>query len=367
MWYRIRRWFNAIAIDDPITYRLASILQLAMLAVLAAAIITFPLAFSASSSLTGQLMNVLANLLALPCIAIALILLRRGQLGSSVVVFTAGFLVAAVIGFVPTGLRAASGYLVVLTVPITLAGLLANRWGLWLVGGMSVLLVILLAILEHLTPHLVGFAPPSGDTTGNVVGMFAVTIGVLIICFLQFGTALRDALHAALAREAELDRLRANLETLVTERTAALETTVSQLQASQTTIRELGAPILPVAPGVLVAPLVGTLDSSRTASLNTKILEAVQQQRAQMVIFDITGVPLIDTQVAQSLLQIAGAVQLLGAQVVVVGIRAEVAQTMVTLEVDLSSIATFPNLQAALQARVLPTPAPSRHPMPSSG
>jgi rsbT co-antagonist protein RsbR len=366
MWYRARRWLNAIAIDDPITYRLATILQLAMLAVLAAAIITLPLAFTASSSLTGQLLNATANLLGLPFTAIALTMLRRGQVGRSVVVFTSGFLLAAAIAFVPTGLRAASGNLVVLAIPITLAGLLASRWGLWLVGGMSVLLVILIAALERLTPHLVGFAPPAGDSTGNILGMFTVTVGVLLVCFLQFGTALRDALHAALAREAELDRLRANLETLVTERTAALETTVSQLQASQTTIRELGAPILPVAPGVLVAPLVGTLDSSRTANLNTKILEAVQQQRAQMVIFDITGVPLIDTQIAQSLLQIAGAIRLLGAQVSVVGIRAEVAQTMVTLEVDLGSLATFPNLQAALQARVLPMPAPGQYPVPSS-
>jgi anti-anti-sigma regulatory factor len=363
MGYRARRWLNAIAIDDPIAYRLATILQLAMLVVLAAAIITLPLAFTASATLTGQLLNATANLLALPFTAVALTLLRRGQVALSVVVFTAGFLLAAAIGFVPIGVRGGSGNLVVLAIPITLAGLLASRRGLWLVGVMSVLIVITIAVLEHLAPHWVGFAPPAGDPTINIVGMFTVTVGVLIVCFLQFGTALRDALHAALAREEELERLRAALETQVSERTAALEATVSQLQASQTTIREVGTPILPVAPGVLVAPLIGVLDSDRTASVSARILGEVQEQRAHAVIFDITGVPLVDTQIAQDLLRMAGAIRLLGAQVVVVGIRAEVARTMVTLGVDLGSIVTFPNLQAALQALTFAAMAP----MPYSG
>jgi anti-anti-sigma regulatory factor len=358
MWHRLRRWFNTIDIDDPITRRLAAILQVAMLVILAGAIITLPLAFSASSTPTGQLLGVTANLLALPFTAVALTMLRRGRLGASVVVLTSGFLLAAAIGFVPTGVRAAGGNLIAFAIPVTLAGLLADRRGLWLVGGMSVLLVSSMAILERLAPHWVGFAPPVGDPTGNIVGMFVATIGVLIVCFLQFGAALRTALHAALAREAELERLRANLETLVAERTAALEATVGELQASQATIRELGAPILPVAPGVLVAPLIGILDSSRAASLSAKILDEVQRQRAHAVIFDITGVPAVDTQIAQTLLRIAGAVRLLGAEVIIVGIRAEVAQTMVTLGVNLGSIATYPNLQAAIHALTFPTLAP---------
>ena len=363
MGYRARRWLNAIAIDDPIAYRLAVILQLIMLVVLAGAIITLPLAFTASATRTGQLLNATANLLALPCIIGALALLRRGQVAQSVVVFTGGFLLATTIGFVPTGVRGGSGNLIILALPITLAGLLASRRGLWRVSVMSVLIVITIAVLEHLAPHWVGFAPPAGDPTVNIVTMFTMTVGVLIVLFLQFGTALRDALHAALAREEELERLRASLETQVTERTAALEATISQLQASQTTIREVGTPILPVAPGVLVAPLIGALDSERTASLGEKILNEVQEQRAHTVIFDITGVPLVDTQIAQDLLRIAGAIRLLGAQVVVVGIRAEVARTMVTLGVELGSIATFPNLQAAIQALTFAAVAP----MPYSG
>jgi anti-anti-sigma factor len=127
-----------------------------------------------------------------------------------------------------------------------------------------------------------------------------------------------------------------------------LAQTLDDLRASQETLRELSAPIIPVLPGVLVAPLIGALDSTRAAVLTSNILRMVQSHQARYVIIDITGVPFVDTHVAGILMRAAAAVRLLGAQVWLVGIRPEVAQTIVILGIDLQTISTHPDLQAAV-------------------
>jgi len=234
-------------------------------------------------------------------------------------------------------------------VPITLLGLLGGRRGLWVAVGTSIVSVLAIAVLEHQPIPLAGFAPASGDPALIVIAFYILMMTLVGLFLDRFGSALRVTLSEALAREQELERLRATLEVLVADRTAALQVTIDQLQTSQATIRELGAPILPVAPGVLVAPLIGVLDRDRTAVLTSKLLQEVQQQRAHTVILDITGVPLVDTPVAQALLQVAAAVRLLGAAVSVVGIRAEVVAAMVRFGMDLHGVAIFSDLQAALR------------------
>jgi anti-anti-sigma factor len=146
----------------------------------------------------------------------------------------------------------------------------------------------------------------------------------------------------------------------VAARTAELRASVDQLQASQTTIRELGSPVLPVLPGVLVAPLIGAIDTARAADLSAAVLAAVDRVRARSVILDITGVPVVDTHVARALLQVAQAVRLLGAEAVLVGVSAEVAQTLVTLGVDLGAIHVHANLQEAVGALISTTIATAR-------
>jgi anti-anti-sigma regulatory factor len=195
----------------------------------------------------------------------------------------------------------------------------------------------------------VGFAAPLQAPLPNILGLFVAAIGIMTMLLFRFGTSLREALADALAREQELDRLRQELETAVSERTAILQATVDQLQASQATIRAIGAPILPVLPGVLVAPLMGVLDRERADVLSTKLLQEVQEQRAHAVIIDITGMLMVDTQIVEAILRMGSAIRLLGARVFVVGIRAEVAQTLVALDIDLHAIATFQNLQGAIQ------------------
>ncbi|WP_437774887.1 STAS domain-containing protein [Sorangium sp. So ce1097] len=110
----------------------------------------------------------------------------------------------------------------------------------------------------------------------------------------------------------------------------------------------LSAPIVPISQGVLVLPLVGALDSTRAQQVMENLLSKVVERQARVAIIDVTGVPHIDTSSASALLQVAQAVRLLGAQVVLTGIRPEVAQAIVGLGIDLTGIVTRRDLQSGI-------------------
>jgi len=114
------------------------------------------------------------------------------------------------------------------------------------------------------------------------------------------------------------------------------------------TVRGLSSPIVPVLDGILVMPLVGVIDSERASLLIETLLHGVEQYRATMVILDVTGVPIIDTQVARTLLDAARAVKLLGTQTMLVGLRPELAQTIVGLGLDLTGLSTQADLQSGV-------------------
>lgn len=111
----------------------------------------------------------------------------------------------------------------------------------------------------------------------------------------------------------------------------------------------LELPVLTIEDRVLLAPLVGHLDSRRTEALRGRLLEMVASRRAHTVIIDVTGISFIDTAVAKALIDTATAIRLLGARTIVSGIGPSVAQTLVHLNVGLAEIATAPNPEAALR------------------
>ncbi len=113
-------------------------------------------------------------------------------------------------------------------------------------------------------------------------------------------------------------------------------------------LQELSTPLIPISDTVLVMPLIGRIDARRANQILETLLTGIQAQQADLAIIDITGVNLVDTQVAHVLLQAARAVKLLGAQVVLTGLRPEVAQTLVSLGLDLSDIVTRGTLQSGI-------------------
>ncbi len=120
------------------------------------------------------------------------------------------------------------------------------------------------------------------------------------------------------------------------------------IDAQQDALRELSTPLIPIARDVVIMPLIGTIDSGRAQMVLETLLEGVAQYQADLAILDITGVAMVDTQVAQALVRAAKAVKLLGAQVIVTGIQPSIAQMLVHLGIDLEGIITYATLQAGI-------------------
>jgi rsbT co-antagonist protein RsbR len=121
------------------------------------------------------------------------------------------------------------------------------------------------------------------------------------------------------------------------------------IEAQQTAIRELSTPLIPLTRHTVLMPLVGSIDSNRAQMIMETLLEGIAAHQAEQAIIDITGVSVVDTQVAHALVQTASAAQLLGAKVLLTGIGPTMAQTLIHLGVDLGSFATRGSLQRAIQ------------------
>ena len=111
---------------------------------------------------------------------------------------------------------------------------------------------------------------------------------------------------------------------------------------------ELSTPVVKLWDGILALPMIGTLDSSRTQVVMESLLQRIVETGSQVAIIDITGVPLVDTLVAQHLLKTVTAARLMGADCIISGIRPQIAQTIVHLGVDLAGVTTKANLADAL-------------------
>jgi PAS domain S-box-containing protein len=140
------------------------------------------------------------------------------------------------------------------------------------------------------------------------------------------------------------------------------------LQRQRDEILELSTPVMQVWDRVLVLPIIGTLDSARAARLTENLLERIAADQAAIVILDISGVPMIDTAVAQHLFKTIQGAQLMGAQSIISGVRPETAQAMVHLGIDIGTVKSRSTLRDALQlAFRWVDERPSRPPVPTNG
>jgi rsbT co-antagonist protein RsbR len=119
------------------------------------------------------------------------------------------------------------------------------------------------------------------------------------------------------------------------------------IQRQQRELMELSTPVVQLWNGVLALPLIGTLDSERTQVVMESLLEKITETSAPLAIIDITGVPTVDTLVAQHLLKTVAAARLMGADCIISGIRPQIAQTIVHLGVDLTGVVTKATLADA--------------------
>jgi len=132
------------------------------------------------------------------------------------------------------------------------------------------------------------------------------------------------------------------------------------IREQQEAIRELSTPVLQVRERLLILPIIGVLDSARARQLTEQLLGAIRDNRARVVVIDVTGVATIDMTVANHLVQAVEAARLMGASAILTGLSSGIAQTLVDLGLDLGSIQTVGDLQGGLEEaeRLLATSAP---------
>ncbi|WP_170136388.1 STAS domain-containing protein [Nannocystis exedens] len=151
-------------------------------------------------------------------------------------------------------------------------------------------------------------------------------------------------------------RLNRELEARVQERTVALEVAAAEsaalqqqvIEAQRATLQALSTPLVPIARHVVAVPLIGDVDADRAGRLLEAILAGVQARRAAFVLLDVTGVPQVDTVAARALADVARAVKLLGAELVLTGIGPDVARTLVDLGAELGGARILPSLDQGI-------------------
>jgi rsbT co-antagonist protein RsbR len=129
----------------------------------------------------------------------------------------------------------------------------------------------------------------------------------------------------------------------------AMDCYLRTIRLQTAAIRELATPVLQVREGLLISPIIGVIDTQRARQLTESILWAIRQQRAKVVVIDITGVPVVDSKVANHLVQTVDAARLMGAMAILTGISPEIAQTLVVLGVNLTSVRTVADLQGGIE------------------
>jgi rsbT co-antagonist protein RsbR len=243
-------------------------------------------------------------------------------------------------------------------VPAVIASLLFKpRWPL--IVFVATLAVIALRVITS-SPSL------SAESFGPTFSLLTLSQLFLVVGGMALGStlarqsqqAVEDSANQANAARQQAEAQAHELETQVAAAQAAraeaeaankaVEQQLRTIERQQEVIREMSVPILPITASSLLMPLVGALDTVRLQIVQEQALMAIERSRARHLILDITGVPIVDTQVAQGLVQIVRAARLLGTRVVLVGIRPEVAQTVVGLGIALDGIVTHQSLREGM-------------------
>lgn len=198
--------------------------------------------------------------------------------------------------------------------------------------------------LQDYARNLSGRIIPRGVDTDEVLGIVLLLRDVLARSLFDKYRSDLDMLNRVLdAYEPAANRIASTVGvSFVQER----ERTIRQQQEA---IRELSTPVLQVRERLLILPIIGVLDSQRARQLTEQLLRAIRANRAKVVVIDVTGVPAIDSTVANHLAQTVEASGLMGAGVIITGLSPEIALTLVTIGVDLSKMNAVGDLQGGIE------------------
>ena len=185
---------------------------------------------------------------------------------------------------------------------------------------------------------------PRGVETNEVVGIVLLLRDVLArSLFQKYSTDLTLLDHVLDAYEPAANRIANTVAvSFVDERERII-------RQQQDAIRELSTPVLQVRERLLILPIIGVLDTERARQLTEQLLAGIRTHRAKVVVIDTTGVPDVDQTVANHLVQTVDASRLMGASVIITGLSSKIAQTLVTIGVDLGKMNTIGDLQGGIE------------------
>ncbi|NJO82598.1 MAG: STAS domain-containing protein [Blastochloris sp.] len=350
--------------SDPLTLRRGQALAvlLALFAVVEIVFGLFRIVFYPDTGLHVLLFAMLALLGA------TFVMNRAGRLQLAVNVFLGGLVVLIIAAALLSGAPTPMVFFMGLVVVIAAAFTEPRAPAIWAAALTVVPFIINLLLYGSLLAPQYQVELPNRAIMPSLFTMELAAIGLL---WLLGGAAYLTTrlLHQTLDENRATMLQSAADQRLLTQRTNELERTLDELHDSiqmrdqirldlaeaintreqlRATLRTLASPVVPVLDGILVMPLIGPVDGERAALLSDSLLVAIERQRARVVIIDVTGVPIVDTQVARVLLQIAESARMLGAQPLLVGMRPELAQTIVGLGLDLSGLITRADLQSGV-------------------
>ena len=192
-----------------------------------------------------------------------------------------------------------------------------------------------------------------GDFSQKMV-QFGWNIGFIMDCLAEFGRILFKHMRGE-ASDKELVELGCGYDRLVTPINKEVLNHYAlswkrTLSRQKIALQELSAPLIPIFNNISVMPLVGTIDTERAKRIMENLLHGVVIHRSEVVLIDITGVPVVDTMVAHHIIQASEAVRLIGSKCLIVGIQPEIAQTIVNLGINLNQVITKNTLQKGVEA-----------------
>ncbi|MCS6939675.1 MAG: STAS domain-containing protein [Roseiflexus sp.] len=359
----MRTWINTLmatrATDPDVQRRALVVMQL--IAMMLAANALFLILALLSPDGGSPLIPIASSL----CFIGAYALAQRGRASAAAWIVIGAFLAGALFAVANLDPERGTHVGYFLTALIVIASLTLPPPQLWLViGGVAGGFLLTLT-----TAHPNLWNVPEWRQEALNSSVLLVVVG--LVSYIGARIARRTIREAQEARQMaeraqeELAQVNAGLEVRIAERTAELTQTLAAQQALAEELRrslaaqqelsqlilDLSLPVIPVHDGTVVVPLSGTIDSTRASKLIESVLKTIEQRQVHTVIMDITGVPIVDTQVAQALVRTASAARLMGAETILVGIRPEVAQTLVGLGIHLG-LRTAATLQEGLELSV---------------
>lgn len=332
-------------------------------------IFLFNLAFAAMYMLTFHfqfIWNSLVSFISGCALLVAKALLIRGRFFQAVIVTFAILLLLALVGTVA---------LPQLTAVNSLLPFIAAIIAVQYLHGRILPILLVICWVTIMVLQLVAIVVPIQTILspmfqlGALLSSYATVIGVLLLLLWQMSTRSNSIVEQLRAANSQLHVAQGELENQITARTSDLQQALQdlrqradaqtqlleQVEEQRVVIRELSVPVIPVNRQTLVMPLIGSFDTQRLQDVQEEALNAIKRTGAQQLIIDITGVPVVDSYVAQGILMVVQSARLLGAETVLVGIRPEVAQAIVGLGITLPGLRTASSLQdvlASLPARM---------------